>query len=122
MPPANTSRIISTDEAHHVGPFHGQLTYFDPAVGACGISNTGKDPIAAISHLVFDAASKGPNPNANPLCGRKIRARRNKKTIDLTIVDRCVGCQEHDIDTTRTVFGGLAEMKDGRVGFEWEWL
>lgn len=48
-----------------------------------------------MSHIIFDAASIGSNPNANPLCGLTIRATRfdeqvnAQRSVDLTVVDRC---------------------------------
>lgn len=45
--------------------------------------------ICAVSHVIFDAASTGSNPNANPLCGRRIRVRRGKRSVDVRVVDRC---------------------------------
>ncbi len=81
--------------------YTGDLTYYGTGMGACGITSTDNDPIVAISHYVFDAAQKGGDPNANPLCGRKIRARRHNEetnedvSVDLTVVDRCkysLGC------------------------------
>lgn len=106
----------------HGGPYTGDLTYYDPGLGACGVTNTGSDAIVAVSHIVFDAVSVGSNPNANPLCGKKIRARRNDKSIDLTVVDRCTGCQPTDIDVTQSVFADLATIAQGRVTVEWSWL
>lgn len=107
---------------NHGGPYTGDLTYYDPALGACGLVNSGSDAICAVSHLVFDAVSTGSDPNTNPLCGKKIRARRDGKSIDLTVVDRCTGCKATDIDTTRSVFGQLANIDQGRVSVSWSWL
>lgn len=51
--------------------------------------------IVAVSHFLYDAYTPGGNPNANPLCGRKIRATRfdeqvnAQRSVDLTVVDRC---------------------------------
>lgn len=51
--------------------------------------------IVAVSHLVFDAASTGSDPNQNPLCGLKLRAERydeqvgGRRSVDLKVVDRC---------------------------------
>jgi hypothetical protein len=104
------------------GPFTGDLTYYAPGLGACGVTSTDSDKIVAISHIVFDAASTGSDPNANPLCGKKIRARRNDKSVDLTVVDRCTGCQPKDIDVTIDTFGDLADVAQGRVLVEWNWL
>ena len=76
--------------------FKGDLTYYSPALGACGITSSDSDNICAVSHIVFDAVSKGSNPNANPLCGLKIRATRfderskSQRSVDLKVVDRCM--------------------------------
>ncbi|ORY11356.1 hypothetical protein BCR34DRAFT_328020 [Clohesyomyces aquaticus] len=73
--------------------FTGDLTYYAPALGACGITSNDNSAICAISHYTFDAAQTGTDPNQNPLCGKKIRAQRVKDgrsvSVDLTVVDRC---------------------------------
>jgi hypothetical protein len=69
------------------------LTYYEPGLGACGITSTSKENIVAISHFTFDAVQTGSDPNQNPLCGRKLRAQREYNgemvSVDLTVVDRC---------------------------------
>jgi len=106
----------------------GDLTYFAPALGACGIFNTDADNIVAVSHLVFDAVQTGSDPNQNPLCGKKIRASRfnekagEQRSVDLTVTDRCTGCQPTDIDVTTSVFDQLADRDHGRVVTTWAWL
>jgi len=104
------------------GPYKGDLTYYEPALGACGLYDTSSDSICAVSHIIYDAVSKGSNPNANPLCGLKLRLRRADKSVDVTVVDRCVGCEATDIDTTTSVFSQLANIDEGRVLVEWAWL
>ena len=104
------------------GPYTGDLTYYAPGLGACGVTSSSSDSVVSVSHLVFDAVSTGSNPNANPLCGKKIRARREGKSVDLTVVDRCTGCLADDLDTTVTVFGELADVALGRVRTQWAWL
>ncbi|KAJ5729209.1 uncharacterized protein N7483_003717 [Penicillium malachiteum] len=104
------------------GPYTGDLTYYDPGLGACGYTNTESDLICAVSHILFDAASTGSDPNDNPLCGLKIRIRRDGESVDVKVVDRCVGCAETDLDVTETVFGDLATIAQGRVTMEWAWL
>lgn len=75
--------------------YTGDLTYYGPGLGACGVTSTDNDAIVSISHYTFDAVQTGSDPNQNPLCRRKIRATRvNEKTgksvsVDLTVVDRC---------------------------------
>ncbi|KAJ5180599.1 hypothetical protein N7492_003809 [Penicillium capsulatum] len=106
----------------HGGPYHGDLTYYNPALGACGYTNSDSDRICAVSHILFDAASSGSNPNANSLCGMKLRLRRNGRSVDVTVVDRCVGCAETDLDVTEAVFQEIAHLDQGRVVMEWAWL
>ncbi|KAK5952632.1 hypothetical protein OHC33_006224 [Knufia fluminis] len=120
LPVSRVSNLLLPRD--HGGPYSGVLTYYDPALGACGMTNNAGDAIAAVSHVIFDAVKVGTNPNANPLCGKKIRATKGGKSIDLTVVDRCTGCQPKDIDVTRSVFKDLANIDEGRVPVEWSWL
>lgn len=108
--------------AAHGGPYEGDLTYYAPGLGACGFTNTASEMICAISHILFDAASTGSNPNDNPLCGLEIRLQREGKGVDVKIVDRCVGCAETDIDVSPAVFEKLANLAQGRVSVDWSWL
>jgi expansin (peptidoglycan-binding protein) len=84
--------------------------------------------ICAVSHLVYDAASTSGNPNENPLCGKKLRIERvderdgRKHSIDVTVVDRCVGCKANDIDLSPSAFDKLADEALGRVKGSWAWL
>ncbi|KAF7535823.1 hypothetical protein G7054_g5069 [Neopestalotiopsis clavispora] len=107
--------------------FTGDLTYYAPGLGACGVTSTSSDEIVSVSHIIFDAASTGSNPNANPLCGKKIRIERasgsgGNNSVDVTVVDRCTGCAAADLDVTLAVFTQLAEEEDGRVQMSWAWL
>lgn len=75
--------------------YTGDLTYYNPGLGACGIESGDNDAVVAVSHYTFDAAQKGSDPNQNPLCNRKIRATRvdertgKSVSIDVTVIDRC---------------------------------
>ncbi|KAJ5938115.1 hypothetical protein N7454_004457 [Penicillium verhagenii] len=104
------------------GPYSGDLTYYDPGLGACGDTNTESEMICAVSHIIFDAASTSSNPNDNPLCGLKIRIRRDGASVDVKVVDRCVGCAETDLDVTEAAFEKVASIPLGRVTMEWAWL
>ncbi len=42
--------------------------------------------------------------------------------MDLTVVDRCVGCKSTDIDVSLSVFKKLADEDLGRVLVTWSWL
>ncbi|KAL4778598.1 RlpA-like double-psi beta-barrel-protein domain-containing protein-containing protein [Aspergillus varians] len=104
------------------GPYTGDLTYYDPGVGSCGISSTSSEKICALSHVVFDAALTSGNPNENPLCGLRLRIRRSNRSIDVKVVDRCPGCSVNDLDVSPAVFEDLADLAEGRVTVDWSWL
>ena len=96
--------------------------------------------ICAISHILYgmffndagqlmaDSASTGSNPNDNPFCGRKIRTTRHRNgvaqnvTLDVTIVDRCVGCKTYDLDFSPGAFDKMADESLGRVDVTWAFL
>jgi hypothetical protein len=109
--------------------FEGDLTFYDPGLGACGVQSTSQDLIVSVSHMLYDAASTGSNPNANPLCGKMIRIFRNfveeqkgNTSVDVTVVDRCTGCGQTDLDVTVSVFTQLAPEESGLVKAQWAWL
>jgi hypothetical protein len=104
------------------GPYTGDLTYYGPGLGACGVTSANGDAIVSVSHIIFDAVSVGSNPNLNPLCGKMLRVRRNGVSVDLKVVDRCVGCAARDLDVTEDTFAELAAVALGRVKVEWSWL
>ncbi|MCJ1279446.1 hypothetical protein MMC21_007270 [Puttea exsequens] len=102
--------------------YTGDLTYYGPGLGACGVTSSSGDDIVSVSHFLFDSVSTGSDPNANPLCGHKIRAVRGGTSADLTVVDRCTGCEPTDLDVSPGVFRQLADPALGRVTVTWAWL
>ncbi|PSS25032.1 hypothetical protein M430DRAFT_15779 [Amorphotheca resinae ATCC 22711] len=114
----------------NTGIFTGDLTYYSPGpgYGACGYENTSSDSICAVSHIIWDAASTSANPNNNPLCGKKIRITRydqsvgGNRSVDVEVVDRCVGCKANDLDLSLKMFTSLADESLGRVLGSWAWL
>ena len=104
------------------GPYQGDLTYYAPGLGACGVASKDGENIVSVSYLLFDAASTSSNPNQNPLCGKFVRARRTTGSVDLKVVDRCTGCKPRDLDITKKTFAKLANVDLGRVDVEWSWL
>ncbi|PWW75217.1 plant expansin-like protein [Tuber magnatum] len=105
----------------------GDGTYYEPGLGACGIVSTSSESIVAVSHIIFDAAQVGPNPNTNPLCGRKIWVTREAApgknvSMEVEVVDRCTGCKAPDLDFSLSVFEQLADEQQGRVLVSWAWV
>ncbi|KAL1903715.1 DPBB_1 domain-containing protein, partial [Sporothrix stenoceras] len=110
------------------GPFSGDVTFYAPGLGACGRYNAATDYIAAVSESLFDSVGAAHgiyNPNANPLCGRRIRVTLDSSvgaTVDVTIVDRCTACAQNDVDLSPSAFGQLAGASLGRVRGSWFFL
>ncbi len=131
-PVATVAPILDTDKTGTGDIFEGDITYYypgGPGFGVCGGSNYDNDAICAVSRLVFDGfQEKDVNPNENPICGKKIRVSRKDerdgkmKSIDVTVVDRCEGCEPADLDLSPGMFDKLAARYLGRVNAEWEWL
>ncbi|KAI4624329.1 uncharacterized protein J4E87_005830 [Alternaria ethzedia] len=107
-------------------PSQGQMTFYNPGLGACGHTHGDNDAVMAVSHGRWDEV-KTPNPNDNPLCGKQIRAHRvdertgKDASVLVTIVDKCMGCAYDDIDVSPSAFDKLADKAKGRVNVEWSW-
>ncbi|KAJ3970297.1 RlpA-like double-psi beta-barrel-protein domain-containing protein-containing protein [Lentinula raphanica] len=104
----------------------GDGTFYDPGLGACGITNVATDMIAAIGEDFFDqyaihmGVTSG-NPNENPICNKKVVATYQGKSITVAITDRCGGCTNpYSLDFTETAFSQLADPSVGRItGVTW---
>ncbi|KAI0313728.1 RlpA-like double-psi beta-barrel-protein domain-containing protein-containing protein [Amylostereum chailletii] len=105
------------------GTQKGQGTYYATGLGACGITNSDTDHIAAVSHLLFDSyPGATANPNNNPVCGKKITATYKGKHVTVTVTDRCEGCALTDLDFSPSAFDKLANESVGRLsGMTWVW-
>ncbi|KAF8349996.1 hypothetical protein F5887DRAFT_914015 [Amanita rubescens] len=67
--------------------------------------------------------SSGGDPNANPICGRKVKVTYQGKTVTVTITDRCTGCALTSLDFSPAAFDTLADPSVGRLyDIQWEWV
>jgi len=106
------------------GSESGDGTYYATGLGACGITNSDTDFIAAISHLTFDTypGYDGTNPNNNPICGKTVTAYYEGNQVTVAIVDRCAGCDlPSSLDFSPSAFSGLANQDLGRIQINWTW-
>jgi len=123
-PTSKSSTDGSNLPSYMTGTQSGEGTYYGTGLGACGITNSDTDYIAAVSHLLFDTypGYKVGNPNNNPLCGRKVTATYQGKSVTVAITDRCVGCRITDLDFSPTAFKQIADQALGRLyGVKWTW-
>lgn len=119
------------------GQNSGDATFYELGLTACGQTYTDSDYVAAISYKLFDINAT-PNPNSkfasvcestpltnidNANCGKKIRVYRDGKSVDVSIVDRCAGCEgEYDVDLSPSAFNVLATESEGRVPITWSYI
>ncbi|KAF6836347.1 SCP-like extracellular protein [Colletotrichum musicola] len=117
---------INPDDEHQTSVLHrrqtfsGDLTHYAPGLGACGWNNNDGDRVVALSHIKMGSQSNG-----NPMCGKMIRATTpNGKSIDLKVVDKCMGCAENNIDVDPSSFIALVgDLGIGRVhDVKWHFL
>ncbi|KAI0092378.1 RlpA-like double-psi beta-barrel-protein domain-containing protein-containing protein [Irpex rosettiformis] len=98
----------------------GPATFFTPGLGSCGITSSATDHIVAVSSSFFDTFSGATaNPNANPVCGRKMTVSFQGKSTAVTVVDRCPGCGPTGIDLSPAAFNELASPDLGRIQVTW---
>jgi len=112
----STDTALSTNSAPLTGTapptsqqFTGQATYYDVGLGSCGIESVSTDLVVAVSQVLYDQYATDGNPNHNSLCNRKARATLSGNSVDVTIVDRCGGCQLGDLDFSDTAFLQLVD-------------
>lgn len=100
----------------------GDATYYATGLGACGITNTDTNMIAAASELLFDTfpGYEGGNPNNNPICNKQVSVTYESTTILVTITDRCTACAYGSLDFSPSAFELLAPLSVGRLhGIDW---
>ena len=119
-----TSAAISTSTSTSTssGSYSGEGTFYDTGLGACGWVNSDSDYIVAMDIKTFNAHNVDGNPNHNSLCGKKIRAYHEGKSVDVKVVDACEGCLVNDLDFSPSAFEQLAAFSVGRIDITWEWL
>ncbi|KAM3513918.1 hypothetical protein MY11210_002455 [Beauveria gryllotalpidicola] len=92
----------------------GSFTYYYPGLGACGKHNGENDYVVAVSARIFDRERP---------CGRRVRAYYKGRAVDATVVDRCAGCAENDLDFSPAAFKALVgSLGPGRVWGNWKWM
>ena len=120
-----TATSDNDDSSSSGGSFTGQATFYAPGLGSCGDTNSDTDLICAVSQSLYDGFEgfTGSDPNSNPICGRKIKATYEGKSVTVTVVDRCVGCALHDLDFSPSAFDKLADQSLGRLsGMTWSFV
>ncbi|KAK4066041.1 uncharacterized protein Triagg1_8350 [Trichoderma aggressivum f. europaeum] len=100
-------------EAHAASAHSGSVTWYNTGLGACGNVNNDGELVVAVSHSLYD--------REHP-CGRKIRVGYHDRSAVVTVVDRCAGCAENDLDLSPAAFrAAIGELDIGRITATWDW-
>lgn len=120
--PAATSSVTSTPsgsssgECHSGSPCSGDITFYEAGLGACGLTSDGaSENVVALPHEFM-----GTQSNGNPFCGKTVTIVYGKKTVQATVVDKCMGCVGRDLDLSNAAFDGLGIAESvGRTTADW---
>lgn len=100
---------------------------YSPSVGlgACGSLNSDEDLVCAMDYVFFDNFDdyQGTNPNNNPICNKKVRIYHGDNSVEVTVKDKCPGCNGmHNIDMSTHAFQLLADLGLGNISIEWHFV
>ncbi|KAL6852615.1 hypothetical protein ACO1O0_007162 [Amphichorda felina] len=91
----------------------GEMTYYEPGLGACGQTNGPGELIVAVSASRYDQQN---------LCGKKIKVQGSRGEVVVTVVDRCAGCARDDLDLSPAAFKqAIGDLGIGRTEGRWGW-
>ncbi|KAK5629027.1 hypothetical protein RRF57_004742 [Xylaria bambusicola] len=103
-----TAAAVTTEQRSAAQTFTGDITYYQPGLGACGETSSDSETVVALSPAQYDGN-----------CGKTITITKDGKTATAKVVDKCPSCASGAIDVSSTVFQSLADMSVGRTQVSW---
>ncbi|CAG7558956.1 unnamed protein product [Fusarium equiseti] len=92
----------------------GSITFYSPGKGACEEDNGDADMVAAIGKGLYDSGD---------YCGKQIKLKGDVGEVIVTVVDRCDGCADNDLDVSPSAFEkSMGPRALGRVNGQWNWV
>ncbi|KAK0704629.1 RlpA-like double-psi beta-barrel-protein domain-containing protein-containing protein [Lasiosphaeris hirsuta] len=104
------------NKPHH----HGDMTYYEVGMGACGHDDSGKgntDYIVAVSAgLMGDGGG-----DRRSMCGRQVVIKgSNGKQVTATVRDKCPSCEDGALDVSEKVFKDVVgDLGVGKTEVSW---
>ncbi|MET9655971.1 RlpA-like double-psi beta-barrel domain-containing protein [Streptomyces sp. NPDC006510] len=96
--------------------YHGNATYYQPGLTACGITITDSDFAVALDSSMFGSGYPSPS------CGKKVEITHNGKSITATVVDQSPGAGRYGLDLTPGAYGALASLDQGSIDVTWRFV
>lgn len=115
--PSKTTSSAPSNTGGSGDTFSGDATYYDVGLGACGVTNTDSELIAALNVEQFNQF--GSMSNGNPVCGKTATLHYQGKSVTVTIQDKCPGCAYGSLDLSPAAFTQLADKSLGRIQITW---
>ncbi|CDH60010.1 hypothetical protein RO3G_09000 [Lichtheimia corymbifera JMRC:FSU:9682] len=98
--------------------YDGTGTYYDTGVGSCGKKDTNDELIVAINKAQM---GNGPNPNANPHCGKYVVVQGTNGNVKAKIEDTCPTCGSGSLDLSPAVFRAVCgDESKGKCAIHWK--
>ncbi|KAJ2402721.1 hypothetical protein GGI23_000505 [Coemansia sp. RSA 2559] len=101
--------------------FTGDGTYYSPGLGACGITNTDSDLIAAINAEQYGSSSSG-NSNSASVCGKCAQVKGPNGQVKVKVTDKCPSCKSGDLDLSPAAFDKIGSEAAGRISISWSFV
>ncbi|KAJ8120867.1 hypothetical protein ONZ43_g2538 [Nemania bipapillata] len=93
-----------------VSALSGDMTWFNPGLGACGRTDNDGSPVVALNSADYANGAH---------CGKWITIQANGHQTAAQVVDLCPGCGTHGIDVAPAIFDDIASLDVGRVKVTW---
>ncbi|KAI0718966.1 RlpA-like double-psi beta-barrel-protein domain-containing protein-containing protein [Cerioporus squamosus] len=99
----------------NVRAIEGSATFFTPGLGACGVHSGENDMVVAVSTQIYEHGRH---------CKERMRVtnKENNKSVEVTVLDECVGCNSTHIDLGTAAFEKLADVDLGLIAVTWEFV
>ncbi|KAF9767172.1 hypothetical protein IL306_000300 [Fusarium sp. DS 682] len=92
----------------------GDITFYTPGKGACAQTHGDDDMVVAVGANLFDTSD---------VCGKVIELGGDAGTVVLTVVDRCEGCKDTDLDVSPAAFeDAIGPQEIGRGKGTWAFV
>ncbi|KAJ2551181.1 hypothetical protein EV175_003788 [Coemansia sp. RSA 1933] len=102
--------------------FSGDGTYYTPGLGACGVTNTESDLIAAINAEQYGSSTGSGGSNSASICGKCVQVKGPNGQVKVKITDKCPSCKSGDLDLSPAAFDQIGSEAAGRISITWSFV
>ncbi|KAI0186907.1 riboflavin-aldehyde forming enzyme [Xylaria flabelliformis] len=88
----------------------GDMTWFNPGLGACGETDNDGSPVVALNSASYANGAH---------CGKYITIQGNGHQTAAKVADLCPGCGSGGIDVSPAIFDDIADLDVGRIQVNW---